>query len=499
MGLPVTSVVTLQDRVCTCVELACPGYVIQNISGVNHVVFGGALYAFGQRPSESPNFRALAVFRSADNGATWFEQNAVSAPVARTAASLNSFAVAIDQARGFIHVAYQDVPAPGHLFYARFNMNTNTWGAGVDSGVVSSAIGNRMTLRSNGDVVLFGAPAGGNIRYSVISGGVWGAFTALVASTAADVYACATDAADKSYIAYRRSATTSSFVTLTVGGVVSAFVDIAVLIPSSISYMLLWTDKNKILIPYSTPFNGGDLPNSNKAAFWEGSVIGDAPVFTSSDLHDGIPRVGTGGALTRDKYPAVVRQNAGTVVFTFYVELLDDPDPDSIVSLYGVSYDDVTVGAPFVIWDELANPAPCAFALAVGDYFMIGNSAIFDGSTLRTILFASANQDLQGSLTLIDAPFAPLLITCDSPPSGKVGVAYSHTFPASGGTPPYTFAITVGSLPPGVTLDANTGIASGVPTTPGLFSFTIQVTDSAAATATADCSIRICPVNSQGV
>ncbi len=71
----------------------------------------------------------------------------------------------------------------------------------------------------------------------------------------------------------------------------------------------------------------------------------------------------------------------------------------------------------------------------------------------------------------------PLSIVCDSPPAGTVGVFYTHTFPASGGTEPYTFSI-IGILPPGLTLNTTTGVVSGIPTTAGPWDFTVKVTGS---------------------
>lgn len=67
-----------------------------------------------------------------------------------------------------------------------------------------------------------------------------------------------------------------------------------------------------------------------------------------------------------------------------------------------------------------------------------------------------------------------------------------HQIPATGGTPPYTFAITGGSLPPGLTMSA-AGLISGTPTAAGTFTFTVTVTDAAAATASVTCSIVIRP------
>jgi hypothetical protein len=82
-------------------------------------------------------------------------------------------------------------------------------------------------------------------------------------------------------------------------------------------------------------------------------------------------------------------------------------------------------------------------------------------------------------------------ITCGNPPAGNVGVAYSHAFPASGGVPPYTFAITSGLLPAGLSLDSSTGIVSGTPSAGGASPFQISVSDSDSGSAAVSCSISI--------
>src|SRR5258708_22125916 len=87
------------------------------------------------------------------------------------------------------------------------------------------------------------------------------------------------------------------------------------------------------------------------------------------------------------------------------------------------------------------------------------------------------------TLTVI-SPGSPLTIATASPlSSGTVGVGYSQTIAVTGGTAPYVWSITAGALPSGLALSSATGAIGGTPTSAGSFTFTVQVTDLAAATA----------------
>jgi hypothetical protein len=77
---------------------------------------------------------------------------------------------------------------------------------------------------------------------------------------------------------------------------------------------------------------------------------------------------------------------------------------------------------------------------------------------------------------------AELSITTASLPNATVGAAYSQTFVAAGGTPPYTW--TAASLPAWLALSTG-GVLSGTPTQSGSFTFTVTVIDSASPRATA--------------
>ena len=78
-----------------------------------------------------------------------------------------------------------------------------------------------------------------------------------------------------------------------------------------------------------------------------------------------------------------------------------------------------------------------------------------------------------------------------APPSGQAAVAYSDALAVTGGTGPFAWAVCGGSLPPGLTLNASTGALSGTPTTVGLYTFTVKVTDSFGLTATQTLSLTV--------
>src|SRR5207247_9801427 len=65
-----------------------------------------------------------------------------------------------------------------------------------------------------------------------------------------------------------------------------------------------------------------------------------------------------------------------------------------------------------------------------------------------------------------------------------VGTAYKQTITASGGMEPYTFAVSSGNLPAGLTLSG--GVLSGTPTASGAFSFSVTATDAAGCSKTQD-------------
>ncbi len=78
-------------------------------------------------------------------------------------------------------------------------------------------------------------------------------------------------------------------------------------------------------------------------------------------------------------------------------------------------------------------------------------------------------------------------------PAGQLGTAYTQTLTATGGGTP-SFALSAGTLPPGLTFNTTTGALTGTPTQVGTFTFTIRATAAGGCTGTRDYTLTIaCP------
>ncbi|MDX2178050.1 MAG: IPT/TIG domain-containing protein [Bryobacteraceae bacterium] len=91
--------------------------------------------------------------------------------------------------------------------------------------------------------------------------------------------------------------------------------------------------------------------------------------------------------------------------------------------------------------------------------------------------------------TFTIGPFT-LAIATTALPDAVVGGSYSQLLAATGGSPPYTWSLTAGALPEGLTLDAATGRISGTATLPANTALSVTVTDSANRTVTRSLNLR---------
>ena len=122
------------------------------------------------------------------------------------------------------------------------------------------------------------------------------------------------------------------------------------------------------------------------------------------------------------------------------------------------------------------------------------------GAITYTMTCTNAAGNATENATLIVNGTTPLSVTTNSLPGGQVGVTYSTTLAATGGTPPYSWTLSGGTLPGGLSLASN-GTITGVPSSSASnVALTFQATDSSnpAQTATANLSLTIAAAPSSG-
>ena len=157
----------------------------------------------------------------------------------------------------------------------------------------------------------------------------------------------------------------------------------------------------------------------------------------------------------------------------------------------GVNYSQTLAasgGTPPYIWTVTTGTLPAGLSL---------NSATISGTptTAGASNFSIQVSDSQGLIATKSFSLsinAALVITTSSPlPAGTVSAKYAQTLKATGGAVPYTWALSGGSLPAGLSLNPATGAIGGTPTASGAVNFIIQVTDAKRVTATAPFTLTI--------
>ena len=125
--------------------------------------------------------------------------------------------------------------------------------------------------------------------------------------------------------------------------------------------------------------------------------------------------------------------------------------------------------------------AVTAGALPAGITLGAGGTLAGTANTAGTYTFsvtaadANGNTGTQGYTLTVAAP-AIVLAPDDTLPTATSRIAYSQALAASGGTAPYSFAVTAGALPAGITLSAG-GTLSGTANTAGTYTFTVTAAD----------------------
>jgi hypothetical protein len=146
--------------------------------------------------------------------------------------------------------------------------------------------------------------------------------------------------------------------------------------------------------------------------------------------------------------------------------------------------------SPYIIWFVINGTLPTGLLLnAVGG--QIGNAPTAAGTFTfdLEVIDNLGNLHTQPGYSWIVNP-APAITTL-SLPSVSTGPTYDQTVVATGGTPPRTFSLNPGPLPPGLGLNSATGAITGTAGAAGSYPFTVTITDGNGATASQAYTIRV--------
>src|SRR5262249_45700998 len=146
-------------------------------------------------------------------------------------------------------------------------------------------------------------------------------------------------------------------------------------------------------------------------------------------------------------------------------------------------------GTPPYAWSITAGTLPAGLTLNRTTGQISGvPTATAPGFTVT--VSDQSGQAASKQLTITVNP-SRLTITTSSLPDGVVSATYAAPpLSANGGTPPYSWSIASGELPPGLSLSPS-GSVSGTPARTGAYTFNVRATDSDGSSAEIQSTIRI--------
>jgi hypothetical protein len=226
------------------------------------------------------------------------------------------------------------------------------------------------------------------------------------------------------------------------------------------------------------------------------STLPTGVTLTAGGVLGGTPAVGTGGTYVL----AIVCSNgvASDANQSFTLTVNEAPDITSTASTTFIvgtagTFTHTATGFPVAMtFTNIGVALPTGVTLTAGGV-LSGTPAAGTGGTYALIINANNGvtpDDQQNfTLTVNEAP----TITSAAPSSPAVqGAAYNHTYTATGFPATFTFTVTSGALPTGLSL-SGAGVISGNATATGVFTGTVNCSNGVGTDATQNFSITIIP------
>jgi hypothetical protein len=224
--------------------------------------------------------------------------------------------------------------------------------------------------------------------------------------------------------------------------------------PGSLGFLSLWPD-------------GQNQPLVSTLNAYDGAVTSNLAIVPTTN--------GKIDAYASDLTPLILDISSYFAPQT-YITILPQTLPTGAKNTYYL-YQVAAIGgiAPYT-WSVTKGGLPTGLTLDPGSGTILG----LPGAT-GTFPFTVQVKDSQSDVATVDLSITieatPVVINTNALPVGNVNAAYSTTLSASGGTAPYTWSLNYGFLPPGISLNAASGVLSGDPSATGSYDFIVQVQD----------------------
>jgi hypothetical protein len=146
---------------------------------------------------------------------------------------------------------------------------------------------------------------------------------------------------------------------------------------------------------------------------------------------------------------------------------------------------------PYQTWSIVSGNLPSGLTINALSGVISGTVGASATTQTFTVQVLDANSVAATKSLTITVNVAPSITTSTLNSATDSQTNYTQTLVGSGGTTPYTWSVSVGSLPAGLTLNASTGVISGSNVTGTTQTFTIQLMDNNAVIATKQFTLTV--------
>jgi hypothetical protein len=236
--------------------------------------------------------------------------------------------------------------------------------------------------------------------------------------------------------------------------------------------------------PYAFSLSSGSLP-SGLALAWASGTISGTP--TTTGVSSFVLQATDAKGLSGSNSFQITVASPGSIVVTV------SPSTATVASSATMQFTAVVTNTSNTAVTWSATPG----TISSSGLYQAPSVTSNTSATVTATSVADTTSSGKATLTITPAQGSALTITTTSLSAVTAGTAYSNTLHASGGTTPYTWSLTSGTLPTGLSLQSS-GVLSGTTSQTGQFSITVQVADSSSPKKTATQSLALTVNSSTG-